>query len=190
MKGRGLSRRGLVNRWKGEVSPSPFIGLRSEHDKSVYFWSLGSYFLYNAIITRNNKQKLTLFSFLTRQSAVRHLVYFVNSRSDIYANKSYEISSLSIYFIVKLNWNRRVVCLRDVVSTSHQMTSRNVLYWRRWRIRSRCVQWKSKCDLYLVSWDALYFVEQINVIFMRPTPLRKQIFCVIALSNTLYRRIV
>ena len=34
------------------------IDLRSEHDKS-----LGTYLLYNAIITRKKKQKLTLFSF-------------------------------------------------------------------------------------------------------------------------------
>ena len=39
------------------------IDLRSERDKSVYFWSLGTYLLYNAIITRKKKQKLTLFSF-------------------------------------------------------------------------------------------------------------------------------
>ena len=28
------------------MGPSPFIGLRSERDKSVYFWSWGSYLLY------------------------------------------------------------------------------------------------------------------------------------------------
>ena len=77
------------------------------------------------------------------------VVYFANSRSDSYANKSYEISSLSIHFIVKLNWKCIVVCLRDVVSTFHQMTSRHVtfFYWRRWRVRSRYVQWKSKWNI-------------------------------------------
>ena len=68
--------------------------LGSKRDKLVYFWSLGTYLLYNAIITRKKKQKLTLFSFLARESAVRHLVYIVNSSSNSYANKSYEISCL------------------------------------------------------------------------------------------------
>ena len=35
-----------------------YHGLRSERDKSVNFWSWGSYLIYNAIITRNKKQKL------------------------------------------------------------------------------------------------------------------------------------
>ena len=39
---------------KGEVPPSPFIGLRFERDKSVYFWLWGGYLLYNAIIVRQN----------------------------------------------------------------------------------------------------------------------------------------
>ena len=34
-----------------------FIGLRSERDKSVYFWSWGGYLLYNAIITRKKIMK-------------------------------------------------------------------------------------------------------------------------------------
>ena len=36
---------------KGRGSTEPFIGLRSERDKSVYFLSWGRYLLYNAIIT-------------------------------------------------------------------------------------------------------------------------------------------
>ena len=45
-------------------------------------------------LLKKKKQKLTSISFLGRESAVRHLVYFVNSCSDSYANKSYEISIL------------------------------------------------------------------------------------------------
>ena len=81
-----------------------YIGLRSERDKSVYFWSWGGRdLLYNAIITREKKQKLTLFSFQATESAVRHFVYLVKSRSDSYANKSYEISFCRYIFFVKLN---------------------------------------------------------------------------------------
>ena len=84
--------RELENRWKGEVPPSPFIGLRSEFDKPVYFWLWGGYLLYNAIIVRE-KQKLSLFSFSARKYAVCHLVYFDSSRSN-----------RSAYNIL---WNRR-----------------------------------------------------------------------------------
>ena len=48
---------------KGRGFNEPFIDLRSERDKSVYFWSWRGYLLYNAIITRKKKQKLTLLSF-------------------------------------------------------------------------------------------------------------------------------
>ena len=45
-----------VDRGKGEVSPSPYIGLLSERDKLVYFYFfvVGGYFPYNAIIVRDN----------------------------------------------------------------------------------------------------------------------------------------
>ena len=52
------------------------------------------------------------------------------------------------------------------------MTSTDVIkryfLWRQLRATSRCVKPKSQYGLYLVSWDALYFPWQINVIFMRP----------------------
>ena len=86
---------------KGRGFTEPFIGLRSERDKSVYFWSWCGYLLYNAIIIGKKKQKLTLFSFLAIESAVRHLVYLVKGRSNSCANKFYEISFLSIYFHCK-----------------------------------------------------------------------------------------
>ena len=54
-KKNNLSCRGLVNWWKGEVPPNPFIGLRSARDKSVYFWLWDGYLvLYKAIIVREN----------------------------------------------------------------------------------------------------------------------------------------
>ena len=42
-------------------------------------------------------------SLISFESAVRHLVYFVNSRGDSYANKYYEISFLWIHFVLNSN---------------------------------------------------------------------------------------
>ena len=45
------------------------MDLRSERDKFVYFWPLGPYLLYEAIITKKKKQKTYLvFLLLTRDS--------------------------------------------------------------------------------------------------------------------------
>ena len=44
----------------GEGSPSHFTCLRSERDKLVYFWSMGSYLLYNATTAEENHQKTNL----------------------------------------------------------------------------------------------------------------------------------
>ena len=42
---------------KGRGFTELFIGLRSERDKSVYFWSWEGYLLYNATITQNKKKR-------------------------------------------------------------------------------------------------------------------------------------
>ena len=48
-------------------------------------------------------------------------------------------------------------------------------YWHRWWIRSRCIQWKSKCGFYLVSWDVLYFCHA-NKRHIYATPLWSKYF--------------
>ena len=71
------------------------------------FLVMGGYLLYNAIIVRENKQKLTLFSFSARKSSIRHLVYFDSSRSNhskynLLRNRRYDNAFLNSTFLVLL----------------------------------------------------------------------------------------
>ena len=54
--------------------------LRSEPDKSIYFWSLGViYFIMQSWLEKGSKNYLVYL--LSEEIAVRHLVYVVNSCS-------------------------------------------------------------------------------------------------------------
>ena len=145
---------------KGRVYTELFHRLRSERDKSVYFWLWGGNLLYNAIITRKKKQKLTLFSFCATGSPVRHLVYLVKRRSDSYADKSYKISFLSIYFPCKTEL-KSYFCL---------------FTWH-------CFIMAPDASLYLVSSDVLYFCRA-NKRHMYATPLSRW-YTIIFLYNFL-----
>ena len=83
-----ISRRGLVNRWKGRGFTETFpSNLRSERNKSVYFRSWGCYLLYNAIITRKKKKKKHSKNSTLSEKICYTSSYFVNSRSNYYACK-------------------------------------------------------------------------------------------------------
>ena len=126
--------------------------------------------LYNAIISRKKKQKLTLFS--STREVLQSAILFILSTA---ANKSYGISFLWICFVIKLDLNRLSVCLRDVLSRWRQMTSRNVLL-----LTSLVRLHQNRNAVFIWSVEMCFiFVEQINVIFMRP--LTTHLFCVIAL---------
>ena len=60
-------------KWRG--FPSHFISLRSERDKSVYYWSRGSYLLYNATTAVENQQKPT--SFTLKRGAQLSAILFI-----------------------------------------------------------------------------------------------------------------
>ena len=62
---------------KGRGYTEPFIGLRSERDKSVYFWSWGGYLLYNTIITRNKSKNLPCFP--SKQKSRQFAILFILS---------------------------------------------------------------------------------------------------------------
>ena len=47
-------------KWRG--SPKPFHLFTFERDNSVYFWSMGSYLLYNATTAVENQQETTSFT--------------------------------------------------------------------------------------------------------------------------------
>ena len=80
-------------------------------------------------------------------------------------------------YILLWNWIEIVLLFVCVTSFQHCTRWRHVtfFYWRRWRVRSRCVQWKSKCGLYLVSWDVPYFCHA-NKCHIYATPLRSKYF--------------
>ena len=142
------------------------------------------YFILQSLLEIRNKN---LPCFPSKQeSSSPPSVYFVNSRSDSYANKSYEFSSLLIHFIAKLKWNGLVVCLQHCTRWRHV----KFLYWRRWHFRSCWVQWKLKCGLYLVIWDVLYFCRP-NKCHIYATPLRSKyllwLHCLKVINDTFLR---
>ena len=106
---------------------------------------------------------------LARKYAVRHLVYFVNSAAIITPAKCYEISAMSIHSVVKLNFSRRSVCLHNALFKWSLMTSHNVTFiddiCALFHVALIKIQMRS---LFGQFRHMLYFINQINVIFMRP----------------------
>ena len=94
-----LSRRGLVNQWKGHGFTDLFIDLRSEHDKSVYFWSWGSYLLYNAIGTWKIAKNYIVFP--SKRGNLQSAILFMLSTAAaiITQTKPYEISAVLIHSV-------------------------------------------------------------------------------------------
>ena len=75
---------------------SPFICLRSsERDKSIYFWSWGSYSFYNATKTYKFRENVSIFAF-------RHFVYLVNSSAITPQNDSPKFATIAVHFVDKL----------------------------------------------------------------------------------------
>ena len=146
-----------MNRWNGEGLPSHFICLRSERDKSVYFWSRGGYLLYNATIIEEILQKPT--SFTPKRGAPLSAILFILSTGTGITplTKSSNIAATTMYFVVKSSF--LVFLLFNV--TLHY----NGRYWRHKRYRFwrhflraslRCVKPKPQRGLYTVSSLVLY----------------------------------
>ena len=166
MKGRGFT----------EICPSIYV--LSVINRFIFGHWVLIYFIIQSLLEKRNK---TYLVFLLSERVCRlPPCLFFQSRSDSYANQSYEISLLSIHFVVKLNWNSFSVCLRGVVSKWHQMTSRNVLLLtslscyitlRFIKIEMRCLFSQWRCALFLSSKWTSYLCDRFT----------KQLFRVIAL---------
>ena len=92
----------------GEGLPSHFICLRSERDKSVYFWSRGSYLLYNATIVEEIQQKPT--SFTPKRGDLHSAILLILSTGTGITpmTDSSNIAATTMHFVVKLSF---LVCL-------------------------------------------------------------------------------
>ena len=96
--------------------------------------------------------------------------------------KSYEISTVSIHSVVKLNFNHHSVCLCYAVSHPVKWYHVTFFYWCHWRGISRCIKSKSKCGLYFVSWyDIVLYFCQTNKCHIYEMPLRSSYFVSIVL---------
>ena len=75
------------------------------------------------------------------------------------------------------NWTEIVLLFVYVTLFQHCTRWHHVTFfcWCSWHFRSECVQWKSKCSLYLVSWDVLYICHT-NKRHIYATPLRSKYF--------------
>ena len=104
------------------------IDLRSQHDKSVYVWSWGSYLLYNAIGTRKITKHYLFFP--SKRGNLQSAILFMLSTDAaiIMKTKPYEISSMSIDSIVKLKFSCLSVCLHNDPAQWRQMTPNNVTF--------------------------------------------------------------
>ena len=100
----------ISEQMNGEGLPSHFICLRSERDKSVYLWSMGSYLLYNATIVEEIQQKTNLIFSEARRSAFRNLVYFVNRYRNHSADGLFEDRRYDNAFRCKIIFSRLSVC--------------------------------------------------------------------------------
>ena len=121
-----LSRRGLVNRWKGQGFT---IDLCFEHDKLVYFWSWGCYLLYNAVITRKKKLQKLIFQWENLPPAI---LFILSAATAIITHaKSYELSTMLIHLSCLVFLFTNVTPYRNDVE--------------------HCILPKARCGLYLVS---------------------------------------
>ena len=123
------------------------INLNSERDKSVYFWSWGSYLLYNAIVSLENCKKLT--SQWEKQPSA--ILFILSTASAIITHlKSYEHSVMSIYSLVKFNFSRLSVNVALYLNGLKQLKC-FVAFLTSWHIISHSVLPKSRCCLYVVN---------------------------------------
>ena len=85
--------------------------LRSEPDKSVYFWSRGGYLLfYNATefdkFREQNSPNVRRFAF-------RHFVYFVNSSAITTQEDTSKFVTIAVHFVVNLHFPCSLLHLRN-----------------------------------------------------------------------------
>ena len=87
---------------RGFIKTFPSIYVPSVINRFNVGYGVRIYFIMQSLIKKKKKKK-KMNNLPCFESAVRHLVYFVNSRGDSYANKYYEISFLWIHFVVNSN---------------------------------------------------------------------------------------
>ena len=103
------------------------IDLHSEHGKAVYFWSWGSYLLYNAISTRKiAKIYLVFFFFILSKEICSPPSCLCCQQPQQLLRK--QISTMFIHSVVKLNFSRLSVFLHNAPPQWHQMTSHNITF--------------------------------------------------------------
>ena len=117
-----------------------FIGLRSRRDKSfiylfIFFFCHGMvvYFKIQSLPEKSSKKKKkkkknSLFSFLARKSAVRLLVYLVNSGSNYYAHRILWNLRFIETFYCKTKLFSSSVCISNAMSKRRHLTSHNVTF--------------------------------------------------------------
>ena len=78
---------------------SPFIGLRSKRDKSVYVWLWGGYLLYNAMFEEISKSSPSFPS--QRGNSPSAILFILTAVAAITPHtKSYEIVAVTTHFFV------------------------------------------------------------------------------------------
>ena len=91
----------ISEQMNGKGLPSHFICLRSECDKSVYFWSRGSYLLYNATIVKEIQQKPTSFT-PKRRDPHSAILFILSTGTGITPlTDSSNIAATTMHFVVK-----------------------------------------------------------------------------------------
>ena len=98
----------ISEQMNGEGFPSHFICLRSERDKSVYFWSRGSYLLYNATIAEEIQQNPTSFT-PKRGDPLSAILFILSTDTGITPlTESSNNGATTMHFVVKSSF---LVCL-------------------------------------------------------------------------------
>ena len=111
---------------KGRGSTEPFH--RFTFWANHYFGLWGGYLFYKSIIVQENLQNSSCFP--SKQGNLQSAILFLLSKAAaiITQTKPYEISTMSIHSVVKLNLSRLSVCLHNAPPQRCQMTSHNVTF--------------------------------------------------------------
>ena len=108
---------------RGFTETFPSIYDPSEINRFIFGHWVLIYFIMQSLFGKRNKN---LPCFPSKRENLQSAILFILPTAAAIRTqkkrKSYEIFFLSIHFVVKLHRNRLSVCLRDVVSTWHQVT--------------------------------------------------------------------
>ena len=118
-------------------------------------------------------------AFFLLLSAILFLIILLIAAAIIMQRKSYKMSTLSINFVVKLNFIRPSFCSCNPRSTRCQITSQNITFIDVIGALYHIASNQNRNAVFIWSVDAWFiFIEQITVIFIDPFTIHLVCYCI------------